>query len=532
MPKQKCFSKCRKKTENACGPKMCKYVKGKKYQYCRLGHKYKLDANCNITRRKLKKKISKKKARLDINSFINKTQKRQKKLNPHSNKGKNTKKQTIAANKIQTFMNKNKSKIKSRFLQSICSDSGVCLAFGKNSDEIKQFFKGFIGFDYATSDLKRLGKPSNNGFVNEVTYEREKYTAHTIIKSSSKSFGDNLFYEYLCGLLVNKWNTRFPCFLETYGVFSYKKEAFWNQVKKTQITSISEFIKYVDLLNSNKININSKLYDDLLNQSCLNSKHIAIMIQHIKGAITLRDLFKKQLDKTHFARTELVTLLFQLYFPLHILKNNFTHYDLHSDNVLLYKPYANKYIHYHYVLSSGKIISFKSVYVAKIIDYGRCYFKDDKNADYNSTQVYDSLCKNKNCDPDCGTNYGYYWLNEKRSIDNNTFIHSRKANVSHDLRLLNNIKNDMKYYKINIKNVPLYTNVLNKLKFDNTHGTSLITESRYPLKVSNVTDALNGLNILLGDNDFIYQNNLKHKTLDKIGDLYIYQNDRPMKFNE
>lgn len=30
------------KSEKKCGPKICKYIKGKKYQYCRLGYKYKI----------------------------------------------------------------------------------------------------------------------------------------------------------------------------------------------------------------------------------------------------------------------------------------------------------------------------------------------------------------------------------------------------------------------------------------------------------------------------------------------------------
>ena len=58
--KKKCFSKCRKKSEKDCGPKICKYIKGKKYQYCRLGYKYKMDENCSITRRKRKTKLTKK----------------------------------------------------------------------------------------------------------------------------------------------------------------------------------------------------------------------------------------------------------------------------------------------------------------------------------------------------------------------------------------------------------------------------------------------------------------------------------------
>ena len=40
--------------------------------------------------------------------------------------------------------------------------------------------------------------------------------------------------------------------------------------------------------------------------------------------------------------------------PLSIIKNNFTHYDLHYENVFLYEPLKNKYIEYHYYKGQDK----------------------------------------------------------------------------------------------------------------------------------------------------------------------------------
>ena len=101
--RKKCFSKCRKKSEKECGPKICKYINGKKYKYCRLGFKYKMDENCNITRRNKKTKMTKKQARLNINAFINKTKKNKK----SSIKSENS----SAANKIQKFMKKTEQRL-------------------------------------------------------------------------------------------------------------------------------------------------------------------------------------------------------------------------------------------------------------------------------------------------------------------------------------------------------------------------------------------------------------------------------------
>ena len=44
---------------------------------------------------------------------------------------------------VQRFMNKTKHKRIARFLLSVCSDSGVCIAFGKEINKIKAFFGNF-----------------------------------------------------------------------------------------------------------------------------------------------------------------------------------------------------------------------------------------------------------------------------------------------------------------------------------------------------------------------------------------------------
>jgi hypothetical protein len=100
--------------------------------------------------------------------------------------------------------------------------------------------------------------------------------------------------------------------------------------------------------------------------------------------------------------------------PLMCLQNEFTHYDLHSDNILIYEPVIGKYIQYHYFVD-GNEISFKSKYIVKIIDYGRCYFHDtDTN---NSMNIHEKICNEKQCDPECGEDYGYQWLQHNNGLD-------------------------------------------------------------------------------------------------------------------
>ena len=527
--KKKCFSKCRKKSKNECGPKICKFIDGKKYKYCRLGFKYKMDDKCNITRRIKKNKMTKKQARLNINAFINKTKKNKK----SSIKSENSNRNSSAANKIQKFMKKNRTKIKSRFLQSICSDSGVCLAFGKNSNDIKNFFNYFVDFKYVNTPLKRLGASSANGFVNEVSYEREKYKAHSIIKSSAQTNADNLFYEYLCGIVVNTWAVRFPCFLETYGLYTYRNNDIWNKVKNNNTTSISAFSNYMKILSEDSIYINGDEFKNILQQSCTHSKHIAIMIQHIKNAKTLSDFFDNKVNKYYFVNNQLVAILFQVYFALYVLRNNFTHYDLHTENVLIYQPNQNQYIHYHYVLSNGETISFKSPYMAKIIDYGRSYFKHESKENYNSSYIYKKICQEKKCDP-CGRSVGYSWLTKSGPLRNQYYIYSAQPNKSHDLRLLYSLKSDFKTYKLNKKihknDNSLYFKIIDKLKYNTDYGTPEMINNKYPNKIETTSDAFHGLLDLIMNPDFTQRNDDEFENFTKMGDLYIYENNRPMKF--
>jgi hypothetical protein len=75
--------------------------------------------------------------------------------------------------------------IRGRFLKSICSDSGVCIAFGKERKKIFDFFNGFSKFDYLKK-TRAIGAKSSNGFVKELEYEREGYKAYAILKSSKQ----------------------------------------------------------------------------------------------------------------------------------------------------------------------------------------------------------------------------------------------------------------------------------------------------------------------------------------------------------
>ena len=204
----RCVSVCRKKPLAECNDhSKCSYVNGTTRKYCRLGTKYKMSKpRCNIIN-----KMTKKQAAVYIQRFVKKkTAKKQEALL----KSRTAKNKVVQGKKIARFMkNVNPHKRRAYFLKSVCSDSGVCIAFGKEYAKIKEHFDNF-SFKYVTN-MKRIGKVSSNGFVDLITFENEGYVSNAVLKSSKKTTGDNLYYEYLVGKFLNKQSLRFSCFTST-----------------------------------------------------------------------------------------------------------------------------------------------------------------------------------------------------------------------------------------------------------------------------------------------------------------------------
>lgn len=418
------------------------------------------------------------------------------------------------AKKIKTFMLSKRDKIKALFLKTICSNYGFCTAFGLEGENIKKFFKSFITGEYVIPPIIRIGKPSVNGFINLITYEREEYKANTILKSTMNVKSDNLFYEYSVGQFINKCNKIFPCFLETYGLFKYNTEEDWNYVKNN------------DKIDSNILQ-NNLTYIPLPNivESCKNAKYLALLMQYINNSKTL---FEIMTDKTNdIFKYDLLYVLFQIYMPLSSIADNFTHYDLHINNVLIYEPMKDKYIQYYYHSTDEEmypVTEFKSRYLAKIIDYGRAYFSD-KTLD--STKIYNEVCATQECGGSaCGVDFGYKLLLPERYAGSMHYISSQKKNISSDLRLLHIIKKSNYPLLLELKEM------LKDLNFENEQ-TDFGTKEKAHFdseKINNVHDAYEGLSYLVHLEKLKKMNDLRYAKLEKIGDLHIYEDGRPMVF--
>jgi hypothetical protein len=431
----------------------------------------------------------------------------------------------LSPNKAATKLQRLYTRRRKHQLYSVCPNPDVCIAFGKETKKINLFFNGFTDFKYMDGNAIRIGVPSVNGFVKLIQYSREGYSASAILKSNQRpKAGDNLYYEYLVGQFINQLIPRFPCFLETYGMFLYKDDESWKLSRDNKITSKEEC---QHILN---------VKDDIdISTTCTSRHLLSILVQSVPSAITLYSMLATK--NIYFNRIELIRVLFQVYMPLSILSNHFTHYDLHNSNVLLY-DLKDEYIEYNYVMNNGETVSFKSSYIVKIIDYGRCYFnykglhlKNYRRFE-DSEKVFNELCLIETCNPDCGYKYGYSWLYPK---DNKHFLVSSVKNSSHDLELLRSIRinrgrfnfGDDKYNNF------IYNNLLSKFAYSETTGRAENLDSGYPTTLNNVSDACLFLRDMLMDENSQIRNNptqIIYENKTQIGTLTVYADGRPMEY--
>ncbi len=319
-----------------------------------------------------------------------------------------------------------------KYLNTICSDSGECLAFGRESAEIRQVFTDFIDFRHLKK-TKRVGELSSNGFVLNLHYETMNYKANALLKSSHGTMSDNLFYEYLAGILfINKVNQIFPCFTETYHLFKHNSTDTKKMIR-TNSVNVNNYSAIVKLNSCDKTM--AKNVEECIDDSCKNGGDYAILVQYINNPISIDSFMKKHEDDSLFEQ-QMLCILYQIYYPLSYLKDDFTHYDLHTKNVLLYKLPIGKFVSIQYRnTTTGTFTTINTNYIAKIIDYGRCFFSDFGDNNLLSSKsilktVNDSfVCKTKGINE-----IGFNFRDRKHTAENH-YISCLKKNESHDLRL-------------------------------------------------------------------------------------------------
>lgn len=420
-----------------------------------------------------------------------------------------TKKHTTRKRLLQTFSKTVKNSPKfAQLIRNLCSsNSGSCLTFGKYVKPTKKLFNNFNDFQYADPDMRMIGKPSVNGFVYEIAYEHHGVRAHTILKCPKGGNDiDNLYYEYLIGhFFINDCYLKFPCFLETYGAYHVDTPVLSEMASSRNSYPVKNLENSMTKFKTFQINNGDELTNQL-RTSCETLSNICILNQHISASSSMQ----KYVNNITRVSNDLPQLIYQIYAPLAMLGNTFTHYDLHMNNVLLYNLGKDKFIQMNYIYPDVTV-SFKTNLIAKIIDYGRSYFYTDENM--NSEIIRKKVCQV--CD-DCGKKSGYSSFDKTARPDHNV---NHIPNISHDLRFMKLIRKNMHYMNGMSEELK---KLLNEVRYDDDYGTKERESSPNSSNINNIYDAQMRLKELLVHPTFQTSNNQQYSDSTSIGTLDVY----------
>ena len=225
------------------------------------------------------------------------------------------------------------------------------------------------------NDAKQIGNSSANGSVfqfkeeqgnpnnrinSDTTPTDEKY----VLKTSQDQYSDNLFYEYKVGQYINGIKKKYDCFVTTYELYITDEKTKGSLNQKTG-NNLMPFENIA--LEPTKL-FTKKNDDDYIEKNmyplCHDNVNFVLQQEMIDKGKTMFTLMVEE-KKLQYKSLQFYLVLYQIYKPLLELQNEFSHNDLHMNNILLVKE--------------GKKISINNrehtcQYHAYIIDYGRCYF--------------------------------------------------------------------------------------------------------------------------------------------------------------
>lgn len=219
-------------------------------------------------------------------------------------------------------------------------------------------------------------------------------------KKNRSEFIDNMFYDYCSSLCANEFKMYFPNFVHTFYYFVYDDvddSVFYNGI-----------IKIIDeKVNDEQFKQNLYLNCRYMGTSYSEDDYSGIAMEEItdgKGIIHLieKHLIDNTLHESKLKTTDLFDYILwayfiQIYTTLNVFKDNFTHYDLHFNNIIYKSVPKDMYIKINYYdKSSDKTtdsiqFSVYTKYIPVIIDYGRANFTC---GDLYTKKIADTLCDN------------------------------------------------------------------------------------------------------------------------------------------
>jgi hypothetical protein len=408
--------------------------------------------------------------------------------------------------------------------------------FGSHVSALNKYFEGFVNFNLV-HQVRKIAQ-GMNGFINQLTYTKQGYTAYALLKSSFG--GDNLAYEYFVGnFFVNSVSNHFPCFVQTYGLFYYPtREAIEAVVDDGGKLSLHEL---------RALQLQGKVVD--VQKACASSNRASVLIQHVQTSVNLYTLVHEKTRNKTFLNTNLLHSLFIVYHALSSLSDRFTHYDFHTGNLLLAWVDESAYFEYHYHFDDHPDVVFRSPYIPKIIDYGRCYVQLSPAVRRKLVETPNcSVCYDERGSPrstqDCWDDKGFFFY-DKAYTYRQFALDSGVKNESHDLRLLNElIRRQGQPFHRTSSAMPTASESLKAL-----HGicTKVVygvgtkeSETEYGTRenlkagehhIYNVKSAFKALRVAVSLDAVVQENINRYKDpAMKVGEFHIYGTDRPMTF--
>lgn len=301
---------------------------------------------------------------------------------------------------------------------------------------------------HLANEIKLLKKPDindeNYSFVHKLVFNSGNTEIQGALKSTLDRDTDNLVYEYWAGMFINKYCKMVPFLTYTYALFQYKSEADVKKASKVT-TQIEKFPKLKLICEASQYKKGDCLPVDI----CNNADRFCLMNEFISDANSYEN-FIMSLSKKKLSLQDKIDILgttYMVYFTLYKLRSQFTHYDLHDENVLVTTPNNGELIKYVFNMEDGSKLEFETKYMVRIIDFGRSYFE-------GNSQYLEYVKKNEGCnseDEENGENSGLDFFTSRKCVASDSWICPSKNNQSHDLRLFKLLQNVLNIFpKINV----------------------------------------------------------------------------------
>ena len=195
--------------------------------------------------------------------------------------------------------------------------------------------------DIVVQNYEQLSTNSKNGDLTKLRVQNKDYLFKTPQETNHSFKADNLMYEYLIGLFLNKYVEQFPSIVRTLTLLDIAKR---------------------NVINNDALNINA--------QTCEKVNDFALITDFFDDSQTLEQLLEDDVkdDNINISFADLAKIYYQIYGPLAALDGHFSHNDLHLRNIMvktLSEPVTFIYV------NGVKTVTFTTKYLAKMIDYGR-----------------------------------------------------------------------------------------------------------------------------------------------------------------